>query len=363
MSVKTLILHIAHEFGGAEYSLLDILHHISDPKEYMLVLASGTTLHKRIMEEDFTVHAMPFCKLRRKGIWYRSFFQIPAIALISYRLYKVCKKEQIAVIYCNTHKALVYLPRFLFRHFKIVVSCRDNIQSGLERKMIHKRSSRTLAVSEHILRQLSFASADLLYNAVDCSRLIDQYDNLPPSNEASSEVRIVNIGSILPWKNQMDCVALAERIVKHDPSTKFFMIGDIRDEDYYAELVTMIAQKNLSGNVVFTGFTDHPSEVMSSADIVVHTAIGEPFGRVIVEAMLLGKTVVAYRSGGPAEIISDGETGFLIEPGDISGLEECVSNLIANPDLRHDIGQRASQLARSKYDIPDYIKRFEAYIS
>jgi glycosyltransferase involved in cell wall biosynthesis len=85
----------------------------------------------------------------------------------------------------------------------------------------------------------------------------------------------------------------------------------------------------------------------------MHCAVGvvpsiwpEPFGQVAVEAMLCGKPVVASAVGGLRDVIIDGKTGLLVEPGDASGLREALRTLLLNPSKRVRMGDLGRQRAR-----------------
>jgi len=74
---------------------------------------------------------------------------------------------------------------------------------------------------------------------------------------------------------------------------------------------------------------------MRTVDIVVHTSTApEPFGRVLVEGMLAGRVVVASRAGGAVEVLHDGVTGALVEPGNPAALARCLEALLADGSRR-----------------------------
>ena len=76
--------------------------------------------------------------------------------------------------------------------------------------------------------------------------------------------------------------------------------------------------------------------------IALAPSIGpEAFGIAVMEAMSTGRPVIASRIGGLADLVADGETGLLVEPGDPSALQQAVERLLANPDLRKRMGQAA----------------------
>jgi glycosyltransferase involved in cell wall biosynthesis len=67
----------------------------------------------------------------------------------------------------------------------------------------------------------------------------------------------------------------------------------------------------------------------------------ETFGMVVMEAMSTGRPVIASRIGGIIDLVADGETGFLVQPGDSLALQQAIEQLLADPDLRHRMGQAA----------------------
>ena len=70
----------------------------------------------------------------------------------------------------------------------------------------------------------------------------------------------------------------------------------------------------------FMGHVHNVPALLHNLDVLVHTTDREPFGRVFIEAMAARKPIVAFNSGGAAEIVVDGETGFLVPPGDVEAM-------------------------------------------
>ncbi len=100
------------------------------------------------------------------------------------------------------------------------------------------------------------------------------------------------------------------------------------------------------GTVRLLGFRSDVSALMAACDIFVLPAPAEPFGLVIIEAMALGKPVIAAGAGGPLEIVADGETGLLFAPGNAESLAATMKRLLADADLR----KRMGEAGRKRYE-------------
>ena len=91
---------------------------------------------------------------------------------------------------------------------------------------------------------------------------------------------------------------------------------------------------------------------MGLVDIVLHTSVAaEPFGRVIVEAMLAGRPVIATNAGGVPEIVDDGVSGVLVPPGDVEALVRGVSGLLDAPERAGKLGVAGCERARARFTL------------
>ena len=89
---------------------------------------------------------------------------------------------------------------------------------------------------------------------------------------------------------------------------------------YREQLRSLIASHGIADRVHLAGYQPDARDWMATFDVAVHASDNEPFGLVVLEAMALGKPLVAGARGGPAEIVRDGVDGFLVEYGDASML-------------------------------------------
>jgi glycosyltransferase involved in cell wall biosynthesis len=121
---------------------------------------------------------------------------------------------------------------------------------------------------------------------------------------------------------------------------------------YAEELQRRTANLGLSSRVHFLGFREDVVDVINAADVVVHASVKpEPFGRVILEGMLLAKPVIATAAGGVLELIEHERTGYLVPPGDVAALASCLCRVLGAPVERRGIGEAARGWARTRFSL------------
>ncbi|WP_233405154.1 glycosyltransferase [Actinotalea solisilvae] len=114
------------------------------------------------------------------------------------------------------------------------------------------------------------------------------------------------------------------------------------------QLQARAAEPDLAGRVTLAGYVHPTWPVLAAADVVVVPSRAEPFGNTAVEGLLARRPVVASRVQGLAEVVVDGVTGLLVEPGDAIALAAAVGRLLADDALRARLAEdgRADALRR-----------------
>jgi len=98
------------------------------------------------------------------------------------------------------------------------------------------------------------------------------------------------------------------------------------------------------------GPRDDVPRLLAACTVVVHASVlPEPFGRVLVEAMLAGRPVIASNAGGVPEVVTDGETGVLVSPGDARALGEALDALRRDPVRTSAMAGRGAARARERF--------------
>ena len=116
-----------------------------------------------------------------------------------------------------------------------------------------------------------------------------------------------------------------------------------------AALEAQIGALGLAGSIRLLGFREDALSLIQAADIFVLPSLAEPFGLVLIEAMALGRPVIATRAGGPREIVEENVTGLLIPPGDPAALARAMQLLLKDKVLRIGMGQRGHERFEERF--------------
>ena len=183
----------------------------------------------------------------------------------------------------------------------------------------------------------------------------DRVRVLPPAGQSfpgklvqekcSNVARLLSVANIQPKKGQRVLVEALHLLDWRD--WNLTLVGGMKDPAYYQELLALIAQYGFQQHIRVTGFLegDHLAAQYQTADIFVHAALEEPYGMVVAEAMQWGLPIIASRTGGIPEVIGGERNALLVPPGDPGALAEALHRLIADPQLRTEMGQRAKRRA------------------
>ena len=171
------------------------------------------------------------------------------------------------------------------------------------------------------------------------------------------------VGLLMPWKGQRLFLEAAPMLRGRIPELKMLIVGGAPHEclEYQAELRETVRRRGLEDIVVFTGHVDDMPPVYNALDVVVSASLQpEPLGTVVIEAMAMGRPLIAPAHGGGAEMNTDGATALLFEPGDAAALSNAVLRLHASPSLRQRLGAAARDRALRNFDIARHVEGVEA---
>jgi glycosyltransferase involved in cell wall biosynthesis len=193
--------------------------------------------------------------------------------------------------------------------------------------------------------------------------LLSDYDDVPHAAATMKRPAIGVVGRLVDWKGQETLIRAVRLVRERVPEAHFYVIGDdpSGSGDYEDLLRDLVRELGCEEAVVFTGWVDDPRSLMAQLDISVCTSISpEPFGLVLLESMALGVPVIATRHGGPVDIISEGEDGFLYPPGDAPELARLIVSILDDWTLATRLAAAGREKVRQQYALPAIVPLVEA---
>jgi glycosyltransferase involved in cell wall biosynthesis len=167
---------------------------------------------------------------------------------------------------------------------------------------------------------------------------------------------VVNVANLVPKKGHRYLLAAARRIVDREPRARFLLVGlgPLADR-----LKAEARRYGMNGHVAFTGFRPDATALVAAADVFVLASVHEGLPVALLEAMALCRPIVATRVGGVPEVVVPGESGVLVEPGDVDGLTAEVLGLLRDPARRRQLGEAARQHVQQRHGMAEMVAAVE----
>lgn len=141
-------------------------------------------------------------------------------------------------------------------------------------------------------------------------------------------------------------IAAMRAVATRVPGARCLIAGD---GDQRPILQDHIDRLGLRESVTLLGFRADVADLLNACDLFALPSLAEPFGLALVEAMALGKPVIATRAGGPREIVDHGRTGLLVTPSNPESLAAAISDLLGDNAKRHAMGAAARERYLQKF--------------
>jgi len=166
----------------------------------------------------------------------------------------------------------------------------------------------------------------------------------------ADDVVIGKIARLFKLKGHDDLFAIAPALVRSCPRIKFLLVGDGLWRGRFEERARSVG---LEKHVVFTGLVppDAVPRLVGIMDILVHLSSREGLPRALPQGLAAARPIVAYDADGAKEVCRENETGFLLKPGDLTGLRERLLQLANDPGLRERLGRCGQQLVKERFDV------------
>jgi glycosyltransferase involved in cell wall biosynthesis len=179
---------------------------------------------------------------------------------------------------------------------------------------------------------------------------------------ADDDFAVGLVGLLIPWKGQVLFLEAAKLLRSKIPCLKMLIIGGTPDDciAYEALLRQRVKDEQLTEMIIFTGHISSMETVYNGLDVVLSASTQpEPLGTVVIEAMAMGRPIIAPNHGGAAEMILHDETGLLFDPGDIQSLANAIEKLCCSKSLRVKLGENARSVALKSFAVEDHVRHIQ----
>lgn len=180
----------------------------------------------------------------------------------------------------------------------------------------------------------------------------------------NDEPLMAHVSNFRPVKRPVDCIEILARVRERGVPARLVMVGDGSERGRAEHRARCL---NVAEHCVFVGKQPRIVDYLSAAELLLLPSEQESFGLAALEAMACEVPVIASRVGGVPEVVTDGETGYLSAVGDVEKMATDAARLLADDDVRREMGRRARASAVGRYStdliIPRYIKFYERILA
>ncbi|MBS1745946.1 MAG: glycosyltransferase [Bacteroidetes bacterium] len=349
--------------GGGESHILDLVKHINKDRFQPVVLSftdgQMMTELKNIGIDNFIIpseKAFDFSKWQKvKALMEQE--QIDLVHIHGTRatsnIYWAAKNLNLPVIYTihgwsfhNDQSPLVKKGRVMFEKW-ITTKTNCNISVSVSNQKTGKA------------KMPNFKSV-VIHNGIDLKKFdpnSNERKNLRAElNIAHDAIVVCFIGRMTQQKDPLGLISAFKQLVETNPKAILLMVGD---GELKEEAIQLANEYGIERSIVFENFRSDIPDILYSADIYCLPSLWEGFPIGLLEAMAMGKPVVATKVDGSVEIIENGKNGILVAPQKKQELIEAINNLIRDKDSRKKLGTAARQTIINEFDVCTMTKKIE----
>jgi glycosyltransferase involved in cell wall biosynthesis len=342
--------------GGGELSLLQLIGAL-DRSQWspVLVVPQEGAVAEQAGRNGVTTHVVSMPAVT--GTSMASIVSIQALR-------RLIRQHDAQIVHANGTRAMIYGGlAAAIAHCPAVWHVRVADSDGLLDRALYQLSAKVIVNSDAVGHRFSWGHPDRLHrihNGVDTARFAEQS---PSSTQrvalglrADARV-VVSVGRFVSYKGYEDLLHAAAIVHRQDEAVHWLLVGD---GELRSDLERQAEELGIHEVVHFTGWLDDVREMLALAEVFVLPSHGEHFGRVLIEAMAMGRAVVATDAGGVPEIVRHGETGCLVPPGQPGRLAEAVQQLLANNELCRRFGLAGRRVVEDRFSLQGHADQIQS---
>jgi len=344
-----LYVHHSSQVSGAERSMLEIIGRLAGRCEIIVACPPDGPLPALIEAAGARVAPAPLVRFKRTLCPVTLSRYISARRTGIRALVRIIRETGASIVHANTTTACLYAgPAAKRCGLPLVWHIRDLAVPRIARFGLPPRYA-PIAISSFVAERVAARTGmppEVIHNGI-------RLDAYHPAAVAPIEPVVMMVGQLVPWKGHRDFLCAAAIVYQALAAARFDIVGaDLFNDHpgYSDKLAEITAELGITDAVRFAGYRDDIPDALRTASLLVLPSRNEPFGRIVVEAMATGLPVVAYNEGGPAEIIVDGETGLLVEPGNVDELAIAIASVLVDPRRAARMRQAGRKRAEQYFD-------------
>ena len=370
MKIKTIhIITRLDKGGSAENTLLTVMG--LDREIYDVVLVHGLSIESNMAEDEFRAVEKSLMDVEKEGV---RVITIPSLVRRIHLFYdlraffaliKILRNERPDIVHTHTSKAgiLGRWAAFFVRVPVIIHTPHGHVFWGyfgkLKTRIFILLEKISALVTDRLVMLTEQEKIDHLhfhiapenkFSVVHSGINLDEFSNTSVDPAAmkrrlgipEDNLIVGTVGRLTSIKGHRYLIEAARKIAGSRPDTTFVILGD---GELLDELKNMVTRSDIEENIKFLGWRSDVAEVMSTFDIFALPSLNEGMGRVLVEAMALGRPIVASNIGGIPDLVVDCENGYLVPVGDVETLAARIKKLLDDPEKREEMGECGKKIA------------------
>lgn len=373
---KILVVSVAGGWGGGEEFLLRLFENLTD-YQFIIATPPGVSFNTFNQSDIEVVPVNSLRKLFRNQNKWTLISKLNAmrdIVFSTISLIRIIVYYKPSFILANGNFAALYsLPSSLLT-FKKLLAIQHLIyqEQSVESKilqLLNRFVYKFVCVSYSVEDNVTSILKDRIKNNIVTIR---HAISLPAINVVRRKnddiIKVGIVGSIIRVKAIETVITALYKILEINNNVRLRIYGTIRTSEpdsliYENELKAQIDELGVFANICFCGFEKSKEKIYSDVDIVVnYSKIAESFSFTVLEAMAFGKIVLAADVGGPKEIITDGQDGFLITPFNDEELFIKLKNCIINfySDKMTTVRKNARKTVEDKFGMDIFLQQYKS---
>jgi len=365
VATRILYVHGVEAIGGAERDLRALLRMLDRQQWEPHVVCPGTgPFQDQLHAIAVPTHALSLPPWRKL----RSFFQRRSAVR---RLEALVHQLDPAMIHVND---IWWVPhtvravRGLSKPLSIVAHVRQEIEPAKVRRYQLDRVEAVIAISRQIEQSLiaggvSASKVRTIYSGIDLPEkplARDDQSMRRMIGVPEGAVLVGTVANLFPRKGYEVMLRAIPAIIRAVPAVHYVIVGS--DDSGCADRLKGLAQElKVADRIHIVGFQDPVQPILACLDLYVHPALMEGFGIAVVEAMAMGKAVVATTTGGLPEVVAQGVTGLLVRPGDVESLAATVVSLLKDRARREQMGRNGMAHAQERFSLDASVLQMEQF--